>query len=741
MQLIDPKPAEHTLAQGFSYIKKGDLGKAISVMSELIDHDPYLAQAYWGRALCFECRAVNIDDVNRAIVDYSKSIVYANDPSAVSYGRRGILYFKKGMYDEAIRDLDLAVDADPFWMEARFYRGRTYFALARDTADHECAERDFTEVVKHSTEPFAPAYFWRAQTRRLIGKENGAIADYKQALAIDPDDALALNALAYCNEHGIGTKINRKRAEALYEKSAASGFIIAQKNLAWFYAEAEGFENPERSAYWMRQAADSGDAEAQYFYGLRLLHGKGIPLDTTAAVHYFRLAAAQDHAPAIGVLAECFEHGFGVAADKPKAYTLYEKAAGLGSTAAAYNLGRCYYFGIGTDEDNEQAFDILKPLADTGHARAQDIIGMCYENGYGVARDLKLAGKYYRDAYNQGHAHAAVHLAARYRSGRGVKQNYATAIKLYTEAAALGSSFAWVALGHIYFNYKCDYEKAANAFRLAIDAGEENLSMWLARALMHGKNSRAHAAEAYALLLKSMREEQDPLCAALFLCDFDYFGICGHPINPNAAVARVESLIPTDDAKPAGLSCAYVFLAQAAEYGLGAPQDTDKAADLYLKAGRSRGESDCRCFVAGFAHLLYQGIGTPPNPEAADEFIKAEIENNPTRANNEIRLLYLWSQLTADAPADRDALTKLARTILREEPENAMAAYMLYFLSRGGADEAKRLKNLRKSLQNASPFYRHAIERGLKNAPQTVIYPILTREVIDSYCSFDEFMR
>lgn len=732
MQLIDPKPPEASLAQGFAHLKKGDLGKAISVMSELIEKDPYLAEAYWGRALCFEYRAVNVDDIDRAIVDYSKSIVYSSEPSPLSNGRRGILYFKKGMYDEALSDLELAIDSDPFCVETRFYRGRTYLSLARNDEDTRLAEQDFSEVIKQSTEPFAPAYFWRAQARRLIGKEADAVADYERTLVFDPDDALALNALAYCNEHGIGTEINLRRARSLYEKSAEGGFTVAQKNLAWFYTgDGGGFENPELSAYWMQKAAADGDPEAQNLYGLRLLYGRGVECDPKSAVMYFKLAANQNYAPAICNLADCCEQGLGTLQNAQEAFGLYKKAAETGSVSAIYNAGRCYYFGIGVEENNEKAFETLKSPADQGYARAQDIIGMCYENGYGVGRDIKLAGKYYREAYKQGHAHAAMHLAARYRAGRGVKKNLATAIKLYTESADRGSSYAKVCLARLYFEDKCDYDKAAEAFRLAIEAGEENLSTWLARSLMHSKNAEAHAAEAYALLQKACLEERDPLCAALFLCDFDYYGFCGHPVNPKAAVNRIESLIPNDAAPFPGLSCAYVFLAQASELGLGATRDIDKAIDLYLKAGGAKEPNGCRCFVSGFAHLLYQGLDGSPNIDAANGFIKADMENNPDNANNEIALLYIWSTLQQDKNAGRKPLIEIVRKVLREEPYDAMAAYYLYFLSRGNTDADRYLRQLRKILKVTSVFYRFAIERSLKNEPDEPLYPLLTAEIIE----------
>lgn len=728
MRLIDPAPPKVTLEQGFSYIKKGELGKAVKVMDALIEGDPYLAQAYWGRALCLEYRAVDLDDINAAISDYSRSIVYSSEPLSLSFGRRGILYFKAGLYEEALLDLTKALESDLFWSEARFYLGRTLLALERDENDILKAVDSFGDVITNIEKPFAPAYFWRAQALRLLGKANEAVRDYKSALDIDPDDALALNALAYCSEHGVGCKPNLSKAEKLYEKSAESGFTLAKKNLAWFYSNEEyaGFENAERSAYWMREAANDGDAEAQNLYALRILHGKGAWRDAYQAVRYFERAAKQDYAPAICNLAECCELGVGTQKNFVRASGLYKQAADLGLEAGKYNLGRCYYFGLGINEDNDKAFEILKPLADGGHAGAQDIIGMCYENGYGTTQNLKLAGRYFRMSYHQGNAHAALHLAARYRAGRGVKKNLSSAVKLYHEAATLGSSYAYTALGRLYYEDKHDYSKAADAFRGALSENEPEAAVWLARSLLLGKNPHKNTGEIHDLLLRSFNDDENKLVPAIFLSTLELFGFIDFPLNPPAAVNRILDLIRTQT-RADGLSCAYTLLAQARELGLGIEKDAEAAHGFYLLAeAAGRDGKGCRCFVAGLAHVLFKGVGCNPNAEAAASLLKSELQAFPDNTDSGVVLLYIWHELAANPDSDIAALTALAKKLAADEPNDVLAAYMLYFLRRNEPDSGKLLKRLDSLLVHTSPYYRQMVREHLKKYPDVVLYPVLT---------------
>jgi TPR repeat protein len=701
------------------------------VMDELIKQDAYMAQAYWGRALCYDYRSAGLEECDRAISDYTKSIVYSAEPSALSYGRRGILYFKTGQHALALEDLNRALAIDLFWNEAQFYRGRTLLALGRSKAELIKAEEDFSDVLRGVSEPFGPAHFWRAQTRRMLGRESEALQDYAAALKADPDDVLALNALGYCFQHGIGIEPNRKDAQALYEMAAEKGYTVAQKNLAWLLGDDAG--NDAESAYWMRRAAKAGDPEAQNVYGLRRLAGKGVARDEFRAADYFRLAAEQGYPPAICNLADCHERGEGVPRDERRAFELYQKAAALGSPHGKYSVARCHYFGIGTAEDNDEAFAAAKPVADEGYARAQDLIGMCYERGHGVEQSHKMAGKYYRDAYRQGHVHAGVHLALRHRFGRGVQKNAAEAIRLLAEAAEKGSSYARLMLGRIYFEDKNDYENAARHLREALREGEGAAALLLARALL--SKAKPELRRAHRLLLRESREGEERLPAAVFLCELELMGAYGFPPSPEAALRRLEDLIAAAEGQSdlRGVSCAYSILAQAKELGLGAERDARMAYKLYLKAGAAakREPKPCRCFVAGVAHLIYQDDGDEVGDKDADSILEKEMRQQ--EPNEATKLLYIWSRLREtpleEPPEDMPELIGLAEKLAKTEPRDPAAAYTLYCLKR----TEKNKKRLEEALKTASPYMRHKIERHMKERPDTPMYPFLTAGDVDNY--------
>jgi TPR repeat protein len=48
----------------------------------------------------------------------------------------------------------------------------------------------------------------------------------------------------------------------------------------------------------LREAADRGEAEAQYEYAVRLANGDGVPVDEGRATRYYKLSADQGHAKA-----------------------------------------------------------------------------------------------------------------------------------------------------------------------------------------------------------------------------------------------------------------------------------------------------------------------------------------------------------------------------------------------------------------------------------------------------------
>jgi TPR repeat protein len=85
----------------------------------------------------------------------------------------------------------------------------------------------------------------------------------------------------------------------------------------------EGFgmpQDPEQAAYWYRQAADKGHAEAQFNLGGLYASGKGVKRDEEQAARWVSVSASQGYAPAMANLGKRYVVGSGVAQDDKRAY-------------------------------------------------------------------------------------------------------------------------------------------------------------------------------------------------------------------------------------------------------------------------------------------------------------------------------------------------------------------------------------------------------------------------------------
>ena len=83
-----------------------------------------------------------------------------------------------------------------------------------------------------------------------------------------------------------------------------------------------------------QQAAQSGDAQAQYELGEFYYDGKNAPQDLNKALNYFEQASLQGHAEAQYRLGSMFFRGEGVAANNEQAYIVLKMAAVNGAEDA-----------------------------------------------------------------------------------------------------------------------------------------------------------------------------------------------------------------------------------------------------------------------------------------------------------------------------------------------------------------------------------------------------------------------
>jgi TPR repeat protein len=98
----------------------------------------------------------------------------------------------------------------------------------------------------------------------------------------------------------------------------------------------------EIDTFFITSLAKSGQASAQLILGEMHLTGKGLPLDYSEALKWFRAAAEQGETEALRRLGFMYESGLGVKRDLAQADLLYDLAAKGGDLISSYMFGLGY---------------------------------------------------------------------------------------------------------------------------------------------------------------------------------------------------------------------------------------------------------------------------------------------------------------------------------------------------------------------------------------------------------------
>ena len=131
-----------------------------------------------------------------------KKRFFLDPEDATAYVERGLAYYKKGEYDEAIADYDEAIRLNPKYAAAYESRGFAY----RQKDDWDRARDDNYHSIKLEADKqiaFDPenanAYKNRGNSYSYKGEYDLAIADYDEAIKLDPEDVAAYEnrGLAY----------------------------------------------------------------------------------------------------------------------------------------------------------------------------------------------------------------------------------------------------------------------------------------------------------------------------------------------------------------------------------------------------------------------------------------------------------------------------------------------------------------------------------------------------------------
>lgn len=142
----------------------------------------------------------------------------------------------------------------------------------------------------------------------------------------------------------------------------------------------------------IEQAAEAGDAEAQFKLGALYANGKGVEQDSASAVRWLRRAAKQGWFPAQTLLAWCYASGNGVNQDAAQAIEWYTKAAEQGDADAMCSLADLFHEGRPGVEVNPQAMlKWYEQAAGLGHPKAQYMLGKLLAEGTLVQQNDEAA--------------------------------------------------------------------------------------------------------------------------------------------------------------------------------------------------------------------------------------------------------------------------------------------------------------------------------------------------------------
>lgn len=298
-------------------------------------------------------------------------------------------------------------------------------------------------------------------------------------------------------------------------KAAEQGDADAQFYLGLKYEKGQDVAQSDSTAVeWYQKAAEQGNRDAQFSLGWMYDKGRGVTQSVNTAIEWYHKAAEQGQVIAQFNLGSMYEEGRGVAQSHSTAAEWYLKAAEQGEVDAQFNLGYLYSEGLGVAQSDNTSVEWYRKSAEQGHVDAQLHLGLIYEQGRGVAQNDSAAVEWYRKAAEQGDVLAQFCLGWMYEEGRGVAQSDNTAVEWYRKAAEQGYRNAQSKLGVMYMagqGVEKDNSTAIDWFRKASKQGQPQACLFLGIMYMGGNGIKQSYARAQALFRKTARNASSQL--------------------------------------------------------------------------------------------------------------------------------------------------------------------------------------------------------------------------------------
>lgn len=311
-------------------------------------------------------------------------------------------------------------------------------------------------------------------------------------------EEIVAEAEAYWNGND-SVYMNRSKALELYQQAAEMGNAVAQYTLGQKFFYGEGVpKDLNQAAYWTLKSVD--ELNVISMYQLSLIYDElG---DNEQVVHWTRLSAEGGLTEAIYNMGIIYTSGMnGVTKDISQAEFWFRKAAEKGYPEAQFQLA-----GIFIDrEDNEQAIYWLRQAAENGFGNAQAFLAHYYETSQlGLKEDLEQATYWYHQAIESGvdNMYAQIRIGFKYVRGElEFEQDFKKAVYWFQLSADQGYELAQYNLAVMYFYGKGvpqDKEKGMFYLKQAAEQGYDEAQFEIGL-IYHKMNRHDEAFHWYSL--------------------------------------------------------------------------------------------------------------------------------------------------------------------------------------------------------------------------------------------------
>ena len=228
--------------------QRGKLDEAIAQLDEAIKLAPRFVEAHVNRGILLGNRG----RVDAAIADFTRAIELGLRAPGI-YAQRGLVRAVKGDCAAAVADLDIALKAGPVQTPWLVWRANCLRRLNR----YDDARRDLDRAIAADPK-LAVAYDERARVHALKGELLPALADADQQVALAPKNAGAF-LLRGAIQHQLGN-LQSALADCTQAIALDSGFALAYQERSIIYAK---LNQPDLAAQDRKKLAELSQPRAK----------------------------------------------------------------------------------------------------------------------------------------------------------------------------------------------------------------------------------------------------------------------------------------------------------------------------------------------------------------------------------------------------------------------------------------------------------------------------------------------